>query len=42
MNKVMTIEELRPSEKALAVIRQFAYTYKEMRRNGRPNKLCLS
>lgn len=42
MNKVMTVEELKPSEKTLTVIRQVAYTYKEMRRNSRSGKLCLS
>lgn len=37
-----TPEELNPSEMTLHIIRQIAYTYRVMRRNGKEVSYCLN
>ena len=37
-----TPEELNPSERTLAIIRQIAYTYRAFKANGRYEMYCLN
>lgn len=40
--KIFTPEEMKPSEKTLALIRQIAYTYRVIKLNGRNETFCLN
>ena len=40
--KYFTPDEARPSEKTLSIIRQIAYTYRVMKRDGRDEVYCAS
>ena len=39
---IFTPEEIKPSEKTLAIIRQLAYTYRVIKINGRKQSFCLN
>lgn len=40
--KHFTPEEMKPSEKTLAVIRQMAYSYTSLVKSGLPKSYCLN
>lgn len=40
--KYFTPEEMKPSEKTLDLIREFAHSYQVMKMNARNGKLCLN
>ena len=42
MVNIFTPEELKPSEKTLALIRQIAYTYRALKINGKMKPYCLN
>ncbi|WP_456000972.1 hypothetical protein [Prevotella sp.] len=42
MVNIFTPEELKPSEKTLALIRQIAYTYRTFKMNGKIKSYCLN
>lgn len=37
-----TLEDLKPSEQTLSLIRQIAYTYRTVRINGKIESYCLN
>lgn len=42
MKQVFTSEEMSPSKRTISIIKQIAYTYRTIKRNGKYEVYCLN